>query len=255
VTARVRGRRDGPAGRGLRTPHRLRVAVVSLLLTAVAVALWQFWSGPRHDVRRVANLAAPGDLIVFFGNSITQGYGVRPEEAFPALVARALDVPFANAGVAGDTMGAGEARMERDVLPHGPRLVVVEFGGNDFLRQVPVEETLRHLEAIVTTLVGEGAMVVILEVKVGLAGDPYRAGYQAVANRHGAMLIPDVMRGILTSADLRADAIHPNAKGHRLLAERVATALRPLLAEADRRRGTPPTRSSAFRLLGVESVG
>ena len=152
-------------------------------------------------------------------------------------------------------MGVGLARMERDVLPHGPRLVVVEFGGNDFLRRVPVEETLRHLEAIVATLTREGAMVVILEVKVGLGGDPYLAGYQAVADRHGAMLIPDVMRGILASADLRADTIHPNAKGHRLLAERVATALRPLLAEADRRRGVPTTRSSAFRLLGVEPVG
>jgi lysophospholipase L1-like esterase len=145
--------------------------------------------------------------------------------------------------------------MERDVLPHSPRLVVVEFGGNDFLRRVPVEETLRHLGAIVATLVREGAMVVILEVTVGLGGDPYLAGYQAVADRHGAMLIPDVMRGILASADLRADTIHPNAKGHRLLAERVATALRPLLAEADRRRGVPTTRSSVFRLLGVEPVG
>jgi acyl-CoA thioesterase-1 len=255
VAGRTRGLPDGSGGQGRRKPHRLRVAVVSLLLAAVAVVLWQFWSGPRLDVRRIANLAAPGDLIVFFGNSITQGYGVRPEEAFPALVAQALGVPFANAGVAGDTMGAGLARMERDVLPHGPRLVVVEFGGNDFLRRVPVEETLRHLGAIVATLVREGAMVVILEVTVGLGGDPYLAGYQAVADRHGAMLIPDVMRGILASADLRADTIHPNAKGHRLLAERVATALRPLLAEADRRRGVPTTRSSVFRLLGVERVG
>jgi acyl-CoA thioesterase-1 len=229
--------------------------VVGLLLAAVAVVLWQFWSGPRLDVRRIANLAAPGDRLVFFGNSITQGYGVRPEEAFPALVAQALGVPFANAGVAGDTMGAGLARMERDVLSHGPRLVVVEFGGNDFLRRVPVEETLRHLEAIVATLVREGAMVVILEIQVGLGGDPYFAGYHAVANRYGAMLIPDVMRGIFASADMRADTIHPNAKGHRFLAERVATALRPLLAEADRRRGVPTTRSSAFPLLGVEPVG
>jgi acyl-CoA thioesterase I len=255
VTGKARGLPDGSGGRGHRKPHRLRAAVISLLLAAAAIALWQFWSGARHDVRRIANLAASGDLIVFFGNSITQGYGVRPEEAFPALVAQALGVSFANAGVAGDTMGAGLARMERDVLPHDPRLVVVEFGGNDFLRRVPVEETLQHLEAIVATLVREGAMVVILEVTVGLGGDPYLAGYQAVADRHGAMLIPDVMRGILTGADLRVDTIHPNAKGHRLLAERVATALRPLLAEADRRRGVPTTRSSAFRLLGVEPVG
>jgi acyl-CoA thioesterase-1 len=221
----------------------------------VAAALWQPWSGPRTDVRRIANLVAPGDLIVFFGDSITQGYGVRPEESFPALVAQALGVPFANAGVAGDTMGAGLARLERDVLPHGARLVVVEFGGNDFLRRVPVEETLRHLEAIVTTLVREGVMVAIAEINVGLGGDPYLAGYQAVADRHGALLIADVMRGILAGSDMRVDAIHPNAKGHRLIADRVTAALRPLLAEADRRRGVPETRSSAFRLPGAEPVG
>jgi lysophospholipase L1-like esterase len=90
---------------------------------------------------------------------------------------------------------------------------------------------------------------------VGLGGDPYLAGYQAVADRHGALLIADVMRGILAGSDMRVDAIHPNAKGHRLIADRMTAALRPLLAEADRRRGVPATRSSAFRLPGIAPVG
>lgn len=248
------GRRDGAGRRGRSAPRWWWVAGGCTILL-VAVVLWLPWSGPRTDIRRIANLTAPGDLIVFFGDSITQGYGVRPEESFPALVAQALGVPFANAGVAGDTMGAGLARMERDVLPHGPRLVVVEFGGNDFLRRVPVEETLRHLEAIVATLVRDGVMVAIAEINVGLGGDPYLAGYQAVADRHGALLIADVMRGILAGSDMRVDAIHPNAKGHRLIADRLTAALRPLLAEADRRRGVPATRPSAFRLPGVAPVG
>lgn len=134
-------------------------------------------------------------------------------------------------------MSAGLARMERDVLPHRPRLAVVEFGGNDFLRRVPVEETLQNLEAIVSTLISGGMMVVILEVEVGLGGDPYLVGYQAVAERHGAILVPDIMKGILTSPDLKADTIHPNAKGHRLIADRVIRILAPLLREANRRRG------------------
>jgi hypothetical protein len=76
-----------------------------------------------------------------------------------------------------------------------------------------------------------------------------------VADRHGALLIADVMRGILAGSDMRVDAIHPNAKGHRLIADRMTAALRPLLAEADRRRGVPATRSSAFRLPGIAPVG
>ncbi|HEX7551787.1 MAG TPA: GDSL-type esterase/lipase family protein, partial [Candidatus Methylomirabilis sp.] len=146
--------------------------VVGLLLVAAAVAWWA-WPSRGPDVRRAANLAAPGDIVVFFGDSITQGHGVRSEESFPALVGQALGVPIVNAGVPSDTMSAGLARMERDVLPHRPRLAVVEFGGNDFLRRVPVEETLQNLEAIVSTLIGGGMMVVILEVEVGLGGDPY----------------------------------------------------------------------------------
>ena len=210
--------------------------VVGLLLVAAAVAWW-VWPSRGPDVRRAANLAAPGDIVVFFGDSITQGYGVRSEESFPALAGQALGVPIVNAGVPGDTMSAGLARMERDVLSHRPRLAVVEFGGNDFLRHVPVEETLQNLEAIVSTLIGRGMVVVILEVEVGLGGDPYLVGYQAVAERHGAILVPDIMKGILTSPDLKADTIHPNAKGHRLIADRVIRILAPLLQEANRRRG------------------
>jgi len=225
------------------------------VLSLAFAVLWQFRSGSAPDFRRVANLTAPGDLVVFFGDSITQGYGVRPDESFPAVVGHSLGVPFVNAGVPGDTMAAGLARLEWDVLPHRPRLVVVEFGGNDFLRRVPVEETLRSLETIVSTLIQEGVIVVILEVTVGLGDDSYRNGYQAVADRHGAVLVRDILRGIVANPDLKADTIHPNAKGHRLIAERVIKTLRPLVEEADRRRGTSGTKSSAFPLPVFRSVG
>jgi lysophospholipase L1-like esterase len=196
----------------------------------------------------VANLEAPGEVVVFFGDSITQGYGVRPEESYPSLVAKELGLTFVNAGVPGDTMAAGLARMERDVLAHRPRLTLVEFGGNDFLRRVPLPETLNSLDAIVKTLIARGMMVVILEVNVGLMGDSYLEGYRAVAKRYGAVLVEDVMKGILGDPDLKVDGIHPNAQGHRLIAERVVRALRPLLREADRRRGSAGRQSLRFRL-------
>ncbi len=231
------------------------MALGGALLALVVAVLWLSRSGSAPDLRRVANLSAPGDLVVFFGDSITQGYGLRPEESFPSLVAQALDVPFVNAGVPGDTAAVGLARIERDVLAHRPRVAVIEFGGNDFLRRVPVEDTLRNLEAIVGALIQEGAMVAILHVRVGMGGDTYLKGYRAVAERHGAVLIPDILNGILSNADLKSDAIHPNAKGHRLIAERVLETLRPLLEEAGRLRGTPGQKRSAFPLPGFRSVG
>jgi acyl-CoA thioesterase-1 len=206
------------------------------------------------DLGRVANLEAPGEVMVFFGNSITQGYGVRPDESFPGLVARELGIVFVNAGVPGDTTAAGLARIERDVLTHRPRLTLVEFGGNDFLRRVPVDETLKNLDAMVKTLVAQGMMVVILEVNVGLMSDPYLKGYRTLAERYGAVLVEDVMKGILGNPDLKVDGIHPNAQGHRLIAERVIKVLRPLLREADRRRGSPVRQSLDFPLPALQPV-
>lgn len=248
------GRAGGGSRARLRGPRRWLALGSALLAIAVAV-LWLTRPGPSLDLRRVANLGAPGDLVVFFGDSITQGYGVRPEESFPSLVAQALDVPFVNAGVPGDTMAAGLARIERDVLAHRPRLAVVEFGGNDFLRRVPMNDTLRSLETIVGTLIQEGMMVAILHVHAGMGDDLYLKGYRAVADRHGAVLIPDILGGVLTNPGLKSDAIHPNAKGHRVIADRVIKTLRPLLEEASRRRGAPGQKSSAFPLPGFPSVG
>ena len=206
------------------------------------------------DLGHVANLEAPGEVVVFFGDSITQGYGVRPEDSFPSLVARALGIAFENAGIAGDTTAGGLARIERDVIAHQPRLALVEFGGNDFLRRVPLEETLKNLDGIVKTLVAQGMMVVILEVNVGLMGDPYLEGYQAVAKRYGAVLVEDVMKGILGNPDLKVDGIHPSAQGHRVIAERVIRVLRPLLQEADRRRGSAVRQSLDFPLPALRAV-
>jgi acyl-CoA thioesterase-1 len=229
------------------------ILVGGLVLLALAVGWYSLRSrGP--DLGRVANLGAPGEVVVFFGDSITQGYGVRPEDSFPSLVARALGIAFVNAGIPGDTTAAGLARIERDVIAHRPRLTLVEFGGNDFLRRVPLEETLSNLDGIVRTLVSQGMMVVILEVNVGLMGDPYLDGYRAVAKRYGAVLVEDVMKGILADPDLKVDGIHPNAQGHRVIAERVIRMLRLLLQEADRRRGSAVRQSLDFPLPALPAM-
>lgn len=240
--------------RPLRRGPERRVMVGALVLLALAT-LWYALRPREPDLGRVANLGAPGEVVVFFGDSITQGYGVRPEESFPALVARDLGLAtFVNAGIPGDTTAAGLARIGRDVLPHRPRLTLVEFGGNDFLRRVSLEETLQNLDGIVKTLITEGTMVVILEVNAGLTGDPYLQGYRAVADRYGAVLVEDILSGILRDPRLKLDPIHPNARGHRVIADRVVKVLRPLLREANRRRGSLGKSSQDSPLPDSRSV-
>lgn len=257
-TARDSGRpaagRRTPVARRSTPRWRWGLAAAALVILASSFG-WYFIRESGPDFDRVANLLAPGEAVVFFGDSITQGYGVREGESFPSLVAQELGVPLVNAGMSGDTTAAGLTRMDRDVFPHRPRLTVVEFGGNDFLRRVPVEETFRNLDAMVSALIAQGTVVVILEVNVGLVGDPYLKGYRAVAERHGAVLVADIMRGILGNPDLKVDSIHPNAQGHRRIAERVAKVLRPLLREADRRRGSQARSSANFPLPEFRPVG
>ncbi len=236
--------------------HRSGWVVLAAALVPVALGVgWYLTRYQGPDFGRVANLKAPGEVVVFFGDSITQGYGVRPDESFPSLVARDLGLAFVNAGVAGDTTAAGLGRVERDVLVHRPRMALVEFGGNDFLRRIPLDETLRNLDTMVKTLTDQGMLVVILEVNVGLMGDPYLKAYRAVGERYGAVVVEAILGDILGDPDLKVDSIHPNARGHRLIADRVVKVLRPLLLEADRRRGSAVRQSREFSLPAFQCIG
>jgi acyl-CoA thioesterase I len=233
--------------------RRQTIWVGVILPIVLLTAGFTVWLWPKDSaVPRLSNLAAPGELLVFFGDSITAGWGLTPAQSFPALVGDTLGVPILNAGIAGNTTADGLARLSRDVLSHHPRLVLVEFVGNDFLRGVPIAHSLHNLDAIVSGLIREGAMVVILEVGIGMGRDPYRAGFRTVAEKHGALLVPDFLSGILANQALTLDMLHPNAEGQRILADRATAILRPLLERANRMRGA---QTGSFRLLPVRILG
>lgn len=182
----------------------------------------------------VANLGASGTTIVCFGDSITAGHGVRPREAFPALISERLKIPVINAGVDGDTTADALARLQRDVLAHNPRIVIVEFGGNDFRKRVDKRETFENLDNMVGRIAASGAMVIVLEMRIGLLRDEYLSGYEGVSEDRGALLMPNFMSGILGNHKLTLEGIHPNALGHEIIADRIVEELIPLLREAGR---------------------
>jgi len=215
-----------------------RSAACLFHLLALFVAIIPF-AACSDDQKLIANIDSRGTAIVCFGDSITAGFGIASDEAFPSLLSRRLGVPVLNAGRHGDTTADALARIDRDVLAHDPRLVIVEFGGNDFRKRVDKEETFRNLDGIVGRISRHGAMVVLLEIRIGLLRDEYLGGYRRVAEAHGALLIADFMSGILGSAALTVDGLHPNAEGQKLIAERVLKEVVPVLeaAEAVRRRG------------------
>ena len=188
------------------------------------------------DYGSVRNLDSPGKNVIAFGDSLTEGVGARKGEDYPSLLARELQQPVINAGRRGDTTAQGLARLERDVLKRNPRLVIVLFGGNDFLRRVPLDRASKNLEEIIKRIQQQGAMVVLVGMRLGLFTDEYGPIYKKLAKQYDALLIPRALKGILSDRKLKSDSIHPNSAGYRLLAERILKKIGPLLQEADRRR-------------------
>ena len=186
------------------------------------------------SVEAVRNLDGPPvKRIAAFGDSLTEGTGVGREQAWPAQLETILGRPVDNFGRAGDTTASGLARLE-EVLEAEPRLVIVGLGGNDFLRQIPREETERNLTAMVERLQERGIVVVLLGMNLGLFTDDYSPLYARVSKATGTWLIPKVLDGVLDEPSKRQDdRIHPNAAGHRVMAEKIAKGLGPLLERID----------------------
>jgi acyl-CoA thioesterase-1 len=199
-----------------------------------------------------ACIAGEGPLVAFLGDSLTSGWRLPEEEAYPALVAQALaarghPVRVINAGVSGDTAAKGLARLPA-VLRHRPDVLVVALGVNDGLSREPLAATEAALERIVLDARASGARVLLVGVRLATgeaaprvgdtAGDVDRARalsgiFPRVAAAHRLPLVPDLLAGVAGEPDLLfPDRLHPNAAGHGRLAVNVRPQLELLLAEA-----------------------
>ena len=174
-----------------------------------------------------------GEKIIVLGDSITAGFGLQLEQAYPYLLSQKLGLPIVNRGVSGDRTADGLARLSEDILSENPWLVIVGLGGNDFLKKVPKSETEQNLRDIIGLIQAKKAITVILGMNLGLFSDEYQELYQRVAEETGSYLIPQILKGIIDNPKHRqSDIIHPNVIGQELLAEKIAKGLEPLLKEA-----------------------
>lgn len=176
--------------------------------------------------------------VIAFGDSYTEGYGAGPADAYPAHLARAIGLDVVNKGVTGETAGESLRRLERDVLQHDPRLVIVEFGVNEAYRGHRVEDSLANIERIVQRIQNEtNASIILVGVHFWHFGESFDEGLRAIAERHETGLVLDVLNGIVSSRRdtddgdpaLRADPFHPNARGYALMAQRIQPAVEAIL--------------------------
>jgi acyl-CoA thioesterase I len=186
--------------------------------------------------------------VVFFGTSLTAGYGLAAERAFPAVVARLAKqdgVPLraVNGGLSGET-SAGALRRVDWVLRGPADIVVIETGANDGLRALDVAATQRNITQIVRrvqrTQPRASVLLVQMEAPPNFGRDytsRFRGMYSAVACETGVMLVPFLLEGIAAVPELnQADGLHPNAAGAERMAANVWKVLKPVV-EA-RRTGT-----------------
>ena len=193
---------------------------------AVVIAAWLLWPS-RYA--KVANRDSHGTNIIAFGDSLTAGYGAPPGEDYPSVATKLSGLTIINAGVAGDTTESALARIDDDVLARDPRVVIVGLGGNDFLHGVGIDVTERNLREIVRRSEGAGAMVVLLGFHFPSLSANYGKMYERIARDERCLLIDDVLDGIESNPQLKADEIHPNGRGYEIMAKRVASPLKKLL--------------------------
>lgn len=205
------------------------------------------WLPPARTVvacALVALLAAAGPVrgqdpvIVAFGDSLTAGFGVPRDDAYPARLEarlRAAGYPHrvVNAGVSGETTAGGLRRVDW-ALRLEPAIVILGLGANDGLRGQPVAHIEPNLEQLVRRFQAAGARVLLAGMRLppnyGAYAEEFHQMYVRVARKTGAALMPFLLEGVGGNPRLnQLDGIHPTAEGHRLIVERLWPHLEPLL--------------------------
>lgn len=179
--------------------------------------------------------------ILFFGDSITAGYGLSMEDAYPAhvessFIKKGIDVKVVNAGLSGETSAGGLSRIDW-VLRQPIHVFVLELGANDGLRGLPLDQTRSNLQAILDKVKAKNS-----DVKIVLAGmmvppnlgkeytSEFKNIFPELAKKNNATLIPFLLEGVAGDDKLNiADGIHPNIEGHKIVAKTVEKIIAPLL--------------------------
>jgi len=185
--------------------------------------------------------SSPPKAMLFFGDSLTAGYGLSPEEAFPALVEKEFNkkstlVKVTNAGLSGETSAGGLTRIDW-VLRQPIDVFVLELGANDGLRGLPLDQTRKNLQGIIDKVKAKYP-----QAKLVLAGmmvppnmgkqysSEFKSIYPDLAKKNNGTLVPFLLEGVGGNEKLnQADGIHPNVEGHRVIARNLSVILSKLI--------------------------
>ena len=184
--------------------------------------------------------AAAEKSILIYGDSLSAAYGLARAQGWVALLEERLkqerpDYSVVNASVSGETSAGGRARIEEALARLRPAVIVLELGGNDGLRGLPVAQRKANLGAIIERARASGARVLLVGVRMPPNYGPeytqaFESTFTELAKRYRVALVPNLLEGFGEQRELfQADGIHPTEEAQPLLVERVWPALKPLL--------------------------
>ena len=224
----------------------MRVVLFGLLVSTLSVFV-ACKGGPTKETTPAPAAASPAPAkpvksvakIVAFGDSLTAGYGLNPEDSYPALLQQKLaadgfDYEVVNAGISGDTTAGGVRRIDWS-LEGDVKVVILELGANDILRGQPITEMKKNLSAIIERAKSRGAQVLLAGMEAPTnSGIDYRrwthGAFSELAKEHNVAFIPFLLDRVAGIQSLnQADGIHPNPAGTRIVAETVYQHLKPML--------------------------
>ena len=175
------------------------------------------------------------DTILFLGDSLTEGYQLSKEEAYPALIEKTLkktrkDIKVINGGVSGATTASGLKRMDW-YLKAKPDVMVLALGANDGLRGMKIDQTEKNLSKVIEKAQERGITVILAGMKMPTNyGEPYRSQFESIfpklSKKYSIKLIPFILEGVGGRPEYNLpDGIHPNPKGHEIMAKTVLDVL------------------------------
>jgi acyl-CoA thioesterase-1 len=184
--------------------------------------------------------AATSRTIVVLGDSLSSGYGITVQEGWVSLLTQRLasegyGYKVINASVTGETTQGGVTRLPRVLELHRPEIVIVELGGNDGLRGLPLDASRENLQRMITLARGAGAKVLLVGMMIPPNYGPryaeeFRDMYGALATRNKIALVPFLLEEVaLNPGFMQRDGIHPNARGQPRILENLWPGLKPLL--------------------------
>ncbi|MFA6487305.1 MAG: arylesterase [Sideroxydans sp.] len=208
--------------------HTLKNAPISRALLLASLALLSACSEPQEVA------LPPNSQVLALGDSLTAGYGVAAEEAWPTLLASKTGWTVINGGISGNTSSDALARLPSLMDEHHPTLVFITLGGNDMLRHIPTQETITNLEKMIALVRVHGAKPILLGIpEPSIAGAVFQnlsaaEFYRDVAKAQQVPLIEDAIADVLSDPQLKVDQLHPNAAGHQLLTEKILDELKKI---------------------------